>query len=532
MTDNLRPRQAADQQGPTWTVAGGEGDGARPYRVGETLRALWSSETGPAPDAVPGGRLVSDRRVSGIVTVITADQRYYAEDGLSFGVGADEGHRYWATVRAATPEEAAAVLAEEAAHAASGALNRQVRDVLLEGLDDSERPPSGSPGLAGVLDLPEVPLRPADDKPVHGTRLLVDEPGGCLWTVVYHGADGDDWSANNLAGHIATRVPLTDERRRLVADLRAMYASLEAWADAGIPEEAAQVLIRAGVDLHTVTDSRVAVSVKTVPDAVAYLARSERQWSDAGWTWPPLGRRWPASDAARLADAGITCSRATELRDEGGLTTVEAILAAQPPQLPGTAGRYILSRCHLGPQVQVTDDADEAQRRLDRDPRTWAHWSHVPGITVVHVCHASQRGGWQLWSNGDLSAGHWMRGLDKAGPRSLSDAAEHVITLLVDAANPEQVRDRAIWQPLLTATAHRQHTITETGVDAGHSGRKAVLVRHDVTLKDGSIRTLWEVTTSWWALGEDGDHEESHWVSASEQAARQHYETERPKEGA
>ncbi|GAA2679586.1 MULTISPECIES: hypothetical protein [Actinosynnema] len=42
---------------------------------------------------------------------------------------------------------------------------------------------------------------------------------------MHNGLDGDDFSANNTPGHIATCHPLTDERRWLVADLRAEYGS-------------------------------------------------------------------------------------------------------------------------------------------------------------------------------------------------------------------------------------------------------------------------------------------------------------------
>lgn len=76
-------------------------------------------------------------------------------------------------------------------------------------------------------------------------ELLLDEPGGCLWAVVHNSMDGGDWSANNIPGHLAVRHPLTTERRELVADLRVMFDSLEEWTRAGIPEDAARILIRA-----------------------------------------------------------------------------------------------------------------------------------------------------------------------------------------------------------------------------------------------------------------------------------------------
>lgn len=520
---------------PTWTVGGGEGYGTQPYQAGDTLREeWWTSANGPGPEAVPGGRLVSEsdgnRRVSGIVTVVTAHQRYYADEGMSFGVGAEQGHYYWARVRAATEDEAGTVLAAEARTVELQELGQRVRRLLAWGsrtVDDAELPPSGSPELDGLRSLPQVPLRRHDDQQLHGDDLYVDEPGGWLWTVVHNGMDGDDWTANNIPGHIAARHPLTDERRQLVAHLGATFASLGEWTRAGILDAAARILFRAGVRLHDVADTRVAVSITTVEDARAYLGRSQQQWAEAGWEWP-RGRRWPAREAARLAEAGIRHERAEHLR-AAGFNTVEEILTAQPPRLPGTAGRYILSNCQIGPTVQITDDPAEAQQHLDRDPQTWAYWDHVPDVTAVHVARHDTRWGWQLWSNGDLSIGYWCEPRDgRERPRSLSEVAERMVSLVVSAGNPE-AHDRGTWQPLLSAVEHRQETITEDSANGLNSGETASLVRHDVTLQNGTVRTLWDVVTGWWYHGEDADAGEDHWITADQAAARRRYQEHRPK---
>jgi hypothetical protein len=77
------------------------------------------------------------------------------------------------------------------------------------------------------------------------------------------------------------------------------------------------------------------VSITSVAEAHAYLARGQQQWSDAEWEGP-RGRRWPASQAARLVDAGISHERAEHLC-AAGFTTVEQVLGAAPPQLSDTA---------------------------------------------------------------------------------------------------------------------------------------------------------------------------------------------------
>ncbi|GAA2679591.1 MULTISPECIES: hypothetical protein [Actinosynnema] len=76
---------------------------------------------------------------------------------------------------------------------------------------------------------------------------------------------------------------------------------------------------------HHVTDHKCAVTITDVPDARAYHTSIPRQWARAGWEWPK-GRRWPAAQAARLADAGIGHARAEQLRAAGAVT-VEQVLA-------------------------------------------------------------------------------------------------------------------------------------------------------------------------------------------------------------
>lgn len=59
-------------------------------------------------------------------------------------------------------------------------------------------------------------------------ELHVDEQAGVAWFLRYNGHDGDNWSLNNHGSFIARRVPLTEERAQLMADLRAEYSPDEA----------------------------------------------------------------------------------------------------------------------------------------------------------------------------------------------------------------------------------------------------------------------------------------------------------------
>ena len=78
-----KAEMGAPPQPTSEMVSRGQGYGGHPYIVGESIR-------------------LKDGR---IVTVTKARERYFEEDGLSFGVGDDEGYIYYADVRPATDSE-------------------------------------------------------------------------------------------------------------------------------------------------------------------------------------------------------------------------------------------------------------------------------------------------------------------------------------------------------------------------------------------------------------------------------------------
>lgn len=198
IADAATGAEAAARAAAPIRISRGEGYGGRPYRVGETLRARWHE----------GGR-----QHEGVVTVVSAGATFYRggdEIAMSMGVGDDEGHLYTAWCRPATDEEAAPVLAAEAA----AERRRQAIAALDAALESAE------------AEVPAEP-RPAGDRydfsdawPFRAGWVAV-EPGGCVWHVQYNGADGDDWSRNTLPGAIALRLPATAERTAAVAEAAA-----------------------------------------------------------------------------------------------------------------------------------------------------------------------------------------------------------------------------------------------------------------------------------------------------------------------
>ena len=79
------------------TLSRGSGFGGQPYTEGETF---------------------FDKQL-GAITITKAWRRYFAEDGMSFGVGDESGYIYYAEYRAATAEDTAKLEADKAAKEAA-----------------------------------------------------------------------------------------------------------------------------------------------------------------------------------------------------------------------------------------------------------------------------------------------------------------------------------------------------------------------------------------------------------------------------
>lgn len=520
------PPNPHDTGEPTWEIGQGEGYGGSEYRPGQVLREQWwtgPDSEAPTADAVPGGRATSDdgRAVSGIVTVVSASKVYYREDGMSFGVGDEEGWYFSGRVRAATPEEAAPILAAEEKAARRKALAGRA-DTLLAWkystkVDDATYPPETE--TAGVQSLPEVPLGPEGKSRAHyAPRLVIDEPGGVVWTLNYNGGGGDDWGLSNATGLIAVRHPLTDARRQLVADLRAEYSAVDVWVtEDGYEQAAAQLLVAAGWTRPRLRDEVGAFAVKTATDAAAFLARTPEQWKAAGWSGRALNVSYgdvPATEVTQLVAAGLTSEQAGRLH-HAGHTTVEAKLAVRPPQLPTTPGRFAL----FGPtrlRTAHTDDPAGAQEYLDRTPHTWGRWQHTPDVTCLHAT-----GNYQLWSDGGITRGTWLPGLHRTDVPfaqrypTVPDPAGKVLGL-VAAAIPDTIK--AIPQELrLTLATATAHTTTTVLGSTGRGGAEYALERHYITLGDGTTVTLWRVTAEAGGMsGGEGWSEEASWVYLEE----------------
>lgn len=198
--------QPEQKEAGQYTISNGSGYGGSPYKIGETIRS-------------------NRKDLPEYVTVIRASQRYYGEDGMSFGVGDDSGYVYTATVREATREEAAPVRAREETKKARKQAKEMLLSIAREIRENGDRPElQGAP--AGVrIDMPGNPEN------IHGGGEWFVIGQDRVWHVRNNGADGDDWSANNIrtggAGAIGFAIPFDRGLAgRLVGALEAAGADI------------------------------------------------------------------------------------------------------------------------------------------------------------------------------------------------------------------------------------------------------------------------------------------------------------------
>jgi hypothetical protein len=186
----------------TIRVARGSGYGGQPYEVGSKF-------------------FDDDNRAhSHAVVVVRASKRYVREDGMSFGVGDEEGYIYCADCRLATDDERRELLDSRHAEALAEDRARRVVALKLE-IDTTGEHPAGEHDPDG-----EVLFETGRDARFYGGGEWLVVCADYVWHVRNNGADGDDWRGNNIstggAGAIGHRVPATPELLARIASLRAV----------------------------------------------------------------------------------------------------------------------------------------------------------------------------------------------------------------------------------------------------------------------------------------------------------------------
>lgn len=185
-----RCRAAAAIAAP-FRLSGGSGYGCWPWSPGQVVHCA---------------DYLRERGYPEYVTVVRVGERYYGHDGMSFGVGDDTGYVYWAECREAAAEEIAAKRAEEDAAQKVARAKARVTEIARQIVNHGERPENAGVVKGDVL---------LDTQNVYGGGDWFVLQPDWIWYVRNNGADGDDWSRNNVAtggaGAIGWRIPFSKE---------------------------------------------------------------------------------------------------------------------------------------------------------------------------------------------------------------------------------------------------------------------------------------------------------------------------------
>ena len=187
------------------TLYGGSGYGCEGWDKGSVIRS-------------------SDKRIAAggpeWLFVVSARREYVREDGLSFGVGDDQGYLYSATCRAATPEEFA-----EPARLRTEKIARKDAAKALAGIFD-ESMSWEYPMVAPSEDSykPEGDVIPiGEGQTIYGGSHWFVVGSEWIWAIRNNGGDGDNWSSNNVrtggAGAIGRRTPFQADLAAKILDL-------------------------------------------------------------------------------------------------------------------------------------------------------------------------------------------------------------------------------------------------------------------------------------------------------------------------
>lgn len=167
------------------------------------------------------GQVLRHQGHGGVLKVVQASKRFYKEDGLSFGVGDDSGYVYIAKCCPATEEEAAPLLEQERLRGERRRLRFEAENLRIEIRESGEMPEG--------VHLPEGE-RLLDAQDIYGGGDWFVVGPEWIWYVLNNGADGDDWSRNNVhtggAGAIGWRTPYSRELAQRLIDLNRLQCTL------------------------------------------------------------------------------------------------------------------------------------------------------------------------------------------------------------------------------------------------------------------------------------------------------------------
>lgn len=492
----------------TYHLDCGSGYGGEPYSVGKVLRN-------------------SDHRIAQgepeYLLVEKAGQRYYREDGMSFGVGDESGYAYWATARPATDEESR--------------LLREAREQKLRALALQARKGELVEQIKGSGELPPWPVSPEQEPGAYRIFDTQNIYGGGDWIVISdnsvwfcrnNGHDGDDWSHNNVrtggAGAIGWRVahdqglvselleieavlqPDAAARRRLDGSSRAYVELFAQHVDPALwpPPSPLESRFRANAWVSAGPDSPALIGYASdgtlrlaVPAHVPYPS-PYGEASGFGTTY--IGRDYGVlvyeATPARIA------AYEAQLPAWATLDIVRSCASRSPGAPAGAAGCFILPPQFGGRLVAAT--ARDAIRGCER---LLADVKYRPNATLLHV-HESNDHPWTLWRIQETAGTR----LGAMTGRSLSALTEPLMVVAPAAADligvalrQQYWRDDSRWQQLLDLATVEERSIDRYERHRSYSGDEVQLDEIQAMTTRGAEYGMFRVREHGWAMGEDGD---------------------------
>lgn len=145
-------------------------------------------------DLISGSRLIREDK---LWIVEKTTKQYFAEDGLSFGVGEEDGYIYTYHCREATEAEIADFTQEEnlrEIHRSHVAKWTYLRDTAPKAKYD--------PIDKNLITRSKLRYQISD------SEIVLDATAEKGWFLAYNGRDGDDWSYNNYGPYIVRQIDM------------------------------------------------------------------------------------------------------------------------------------------------------------------------------------------------------------------------------------------------------------------------------------------------------------------------------------
>ena len=185
--------------------------------------STFAKDVPDAPDKARGESMISGDRPyqvgevvptrNGFVRVLSRRSQYIPEEGLSMGLSDDSGTLHSHIVRPATEEEAATLKQYQTKLEAYKAARKVLSTDIPAQFRTGERPADADPYANGNEKIPVD-----EGRTIYGggQEYLIGKDK--IWHIQGNGADGDDWSYNNISGAIAQALPRTPELERQIRD--------------------------------------------------------------------------------------------------------------------------------------------------------------------------------------------------------------------------------------------------------------------------------------------------------------------------